>query len=195
MRRILTIFAVAVTLAACGKLIEATAPTEAWAFAQQFIALLQAKDFDAISARLDRSARASDPETRTKLQALAQCLTDARPDVASLRGWRVGTTADGATRYSFLIEYKLPDRWLSASLALRRQQNSFVVTGTHCQANSESLSEQASKDFKSIFSLRDLLPIRNSLAFYALLGCIAFLPGLVFVGVVMITRRSTSKQK
>ena len=117
---------------------DALVPKAESEFAKQHLAQLAAKDFRSVESRLDASLIT--PDTRAKLEQMAQLFPDGAPKSIATIGAHTNTV-NGTTSYNLSYEYEYPKTWLVANVVLQRRGADLIVLGTHVNPATQSLKD------------------------------------------------------
>jgi len=118
-------------------------PYEDVEFAKTYLALFQARDFDAIEAKLD--GRLKDAQLRGKLQQMAAAFPAGTPTNVQTIGVNtlISTKANGTTvtQVKTSVQYQFGDKWLLGTVLTEKTGGHVVVTGVNVQPLSDSLEK------------------------------------------------------
>src|ERR1051326_1295400 len=105
-------------------------PHEDVEFAKAYLALFQARDFDAIEAKLD--GRLRDAQLRGKLEQMAAAFPAAMPTDVQATGANtfISTDAYGrtVTRVKVSVQYRFGDKWLLGTVLTEKSGADVAVT-------------------------------------------------------------------
>ena len=111
-------------------------PKEDAEFSKNYLALFQARDFDAIEARMDPSLKSA--ELRPKLEQIAAFFPSEKPNDIQTVGAHTFASAD-TTQIDLTFQYTYPRKWLLASVVLQKKGGDTAVTGVNVQPLQDSL--------------------------------------------------------
>lgn len=148
-------------------------PKDASEQARTFVAQVAARDFEGAETKLADELR--EPDTRAKLEAVANVFPPGAPTTVRLVGVNARTQGDNGT-YSLTFEYSYPQRWILANVVMQRQQGRLSVVSMHVNPLAASLEQTnrftfVDKGIRHIlfFVLALAIPL---LILYALVACI-----------------------
>jgi hypothetical protein len=117
-------------------LIEKLTPKEEVEFSKQYLALFQARDFDAIERKVSPEFKNS-KEHRQNLERLANLFPDEKVKNVSIVGSH--TYSDKKLRrYDLSFLYEFPSKWIYINVRLEKDGDILVVKGVHIQPLRES---------------------------------------------------------
>jgi hypothetical protein len=151
-------------------------------FAKHYVALFQARDFDAIEATIDPKLK--DGNLRATLQQMADFFPKETPKSIVTVGLNT-FSYENLTRTNLTIQYEFSQNWLLANVSLERSGDGpFVVAGVHVQPVSDSVQNI------------NRFTIRNKPAIDYVLLAIAILNTLfVFASLILCIRTPIPKSK
>jgi hypothetical protein len=137
-KRLLVGLAIVLGLLACDQKawFDKFVPKEEAAFAEHYIALFQAHDFDAIEAGMDPKLKG--PQLRAKLEQLAALFPAEQVSAIAVVGANTVTSGD-ATRFNLTFQYQFPTKWLLANVVLDRRAGALTVMGVSVNAIPDGL--------------------------------------------------------
>jgi hypothetical protein len=107
-------------------------------FAKNHVALFPARRFEEIEGQLSSNLKVA--QLRERLEQMAALFPDATPkQIRVVHSHVVAGTMD--RQVNFTIEYEFDDRWLLASVALQRINESSVVIGVHVTPVDKSVAD------------------------------------------------------
>jgi hypothetical protein len=150
-------------------------------FAQRYLSLIDAKNWDAVLALSDRDSWNAD--SRRMLPAVADTIPGGRPDAIHVAGFHVHklfttnySTASFSQSEDITLEYIYPTKTLLATFLLRRDGSSFLVRRMNIKPLTQPLEQYYEFHFlgQSALSYAVLAVAVLLLAFnvYALVQCI-----------------------
>jgi hypothetical protein len=181
-RTIVAIFLAASTLSACDPRTVLDSREEVQ-FAKQYLALIQARDLDAVEAQLDPKLK--DTQLRPQLEKVAEQFPNEKPkNIETVNiSWSQGAQ-ENVTRYSIDIQYQFATIWLLANVVLDKSDQQFVVAGVYVQPMRDSLANI------NRFTL-DNKPFQD----YVILAVAVFNPLFILVSLVTCIRTPIPKRK
>jgi hypothetical protein len=118
-------------------------PHEDVEFAKAYLALFQARNFDAIEAKLDN--RLKDAQLRGKLEQVAAAFPPGVPTNVQVTGANTftSTNANGTTvtQVKVSVQYQFGDKWLVGTVLTEKSGTDIVVTAVNVQPASNSLEK------------------------------------------------------
>lgn len=127
-----------VTLTGCDQKawLEKFIPREEAEFSKSYLALFQARDFEAIEEKIDPTLKST--ELRPKLEQIAAIFPAEEPIDIQTVGAQTFTNAD-ITQVNLTFQYAYPGKWLIANVVLLKKGGDTVVTGVNVQPLPDSL--------------------------------------------------------
>ena len=111
-------------------------PKEEEEFSKNYLALFQARDFEAIEAKIDPSLK--NAQLRSKLEQIAAFFPAEKPTDIQTVGAQSFSNAD-MSQINLTFQYEYPGRWLLANVVLQKEGSDTVVTGVNVQPLRDSL--------------------------------------------------------
>jgi hypothetical protein len=110
-------------------LIEKLAPKEEVEFSKQYLALFQARDFDAIERKVSPEFK-NVKQHRQKLEQLANLFPDEKVKNVVIFGSHTYSDKN-LRRYDLSFLYEFPSKWLFVNVRLEKYGDILVVKGVH----------------------------------------------------------------
>lgn len=111
-------------------------PREEAEFAKNCLALLQARDFEALEARIDPNLR--NAQLRPTLEKVSSFFPKEKPRDIQIVGAQTLSTGD-ATQVNLTFQYSYPRTWLLANVVIQKRGNDAVVSRLNVQQLADSL--------------------------------------------------------
>ncbi len=115
---------------------ESFVPQQEADFARNYLALLHARNFDAVESEIDPEIK--NEQLRANLEHIASFFPSGNPQDVQIVGAQTISNA-GITQVSLTFQYAYPDKWLLANVLLRKDGESTVVAGIHVKPLPDSL--------------------------------------------------------
>jgi hypothetical protein len=156
-------------------------PKQQAALAQDLVARLAARDYDAVEARLDPSV--AQPSVRNVLVQMAGLFATGQPRSVKTVGAQTRTMG-GVTTYSLTLEYQYPSTWLLANVVLQQKDGRTTVLGLHVVPEAQSL-KQANR-----FTFDGKTPLH-----YVVLALAIAIPLFILYALVLCIRTPIARRK
>jgi len=140
LRRFLCLAAMAVVLAGCGKTTFFDVDKQDLEFANQFLSLVKAKNFDAADAEFDPKEKTAD--FRDAMGKIAALFPDGEPDSVELtnHNWfTLKSSSADQTRVGLEFQYHYKNLWILEEIALLKERGTVRVYGFHVSPIPDSL--------------------------------------------------------
>jgi hypothetical protein len=181
--RLLMLLLATLMLASCDmqEFILRMVPHEDVVYANDFVALFAAHDFEQIEAKLDRTQMPA--EIRPVLEKMAAMFPDETPQGVKIVGANVASKSEVSTT-GLTLKYQYAKGALLVNVVLRKQGDKTLVTGVHVQP-----AQDVAEDGKRF-------PLEGKTAtHYAVLAFAIAIPLLVIYALVLCIRMPIPKRK
>ncbi len=129
-------------LAACDdSAVDTLAPKDDLEFAKKYVALLPARDFEAIEVKLDLKLKG--PDLRATLEKIAAFFPKGSPIKVETVTWN-SNLANSVTTETFQFQYQYPGQWLLATVVFEKHDTTIVVTGIYVAPLKQSVEASSS---------------------------------------------------
>jgi hypothetical protein len=118
------------------ELFEKSVPKEEAEFSKKFLALLQARDFEAIEAKVAPNMKGA--QLRPNVEKIAAFFPAEKPNDIQIVGAQTFANAD-TTQVSLTFQYVYPGKWVVANVVLEKKGGDTVVAGVTVRPLPDSL--------------------------------------------------------
>ena len=146
------------------KRLQAALPKEELAQAEQVLALLNSKDFDAIKKQMD--PRFIGANFDQDIQRVGAMLPDEKPILTKTIGSRTNTFNGTLSQYTLSFEQQFSKSWLLTAVQLQKENGKTQVIGINVEPKTQSLATEHVFTFEGkgalhylVFALAVLIPL------------------------------------
>jgi hypothetical protein len=183
-RIVVAILALALVECSQPEALKKLSPDQAADFAGRYVALFQARDIDAIEAKIDQDMLNADPYLRTKLQQQAALLPADPPRQVNFVSYKFTDSSKDGQNYTVVLQYEFPTTWLLATIVLALGDDQIIVRGVFLETRGQSLQET------NRFSL-----INKPLSTYVFLAYAIWVPCIIVYAMILCVRTPIEKRK